>query len=258
MVLSNIDIEKRITEEQLITNHVKKNIGASCYELRMGSVYYDLTEDNKRIELNYNEDVIIKPGHLVVLISLEELNLPLDLMARVISKGSLFSIGLTPICTNVDPGFKGNMGLVVQNISNKYITLPRNEPLAKVDFSLLTTNTTKPYQGQHGFQTQVWPIKKHLQKNHSEVKSDKRVDSEEKEASRIIPTSTANSVNKLLKYQKRTNTGIILLIIVNVLLLAAINQKWIDAPISFGISVLASLFMLYISNQVSGSSEDGH
>ncbi|TOM06176.1 hypothetical protein CGH84_24500, partial [Vibrio parahaemolyticus] len=69
----------------------------------MGNVYYDLTEDNKRIELNYNEEVIIKPGHLVVLISLEELNLPLDLMARVISKGSLFSIGLTPICTNVDP-----------------------------------------------------------------------------------------------------------------------------------------------------------
>ncbi|MEZ8411785.1 hypothetical protein AB6C71_03440 [Vibrio splendidus] len=258
MVLSNVDIEERIKNEQLINNFDRKNIGAACYELRMGDIYYDLTEDNKIIELKYGQDVIVKPGHLVVLMTVEELNLPLDIMARVISKGSLFSIGLTPICTSVDPGFNGHLGLVVQNISNKYITFPKNESLAKIDFSLLTRKTNNPYRGQHGFKTQVWPIKKQLQKNYSQVKRDNRVDSEEKEASRIIPASTANAVNKLLKYQKRTNYSIIGLIIVNALLMGAVNQNWIDITISFAINILASIVMLLMSNGMKELPEDGN
>ena len=110
----------------------------------MGHVYYDLTEADRRIEVGDSDKILIKPGHRVVLITLEELVVPPDIIARVVSKGSLFSIGLSPVCTYADPGFHGNLGIVTQNISDKYIELPIGEPIAKVDFSKLKKRLIDP------------------------------------------------------------------------------------------------------------------
>jgi hypothetical protein len=54
---------------RLVLGGNNKNVGAAYYELQMGNVFYDLTENDKPIELKYNEKVIIKPGHRVVLIT---------------------------------------------------------------------------------------------------------------------------------------------------------------------------------------------
>jgi dCTP deaminase len=51
----------------------------------MGNVYYDLTEGAKRFQLREGEAVLIKPGHRVVLITIEELSVPADILVRVIS-----------------------------------------------------------------------------------------------------------------------------------------------------------------------------
>ena len=101
-ILSHQTISKRMQNKELIINGINNNIGSAYYELRMSKVYYDLTEDNKRIELRHGEKVIIKPGHRVVLITKEELNIPSNIYCRIISKGSLFSIGLSAVSTNAD------------------------------------------------------------------------------------------------------------------------------------------------------------
>src|SRR5262249_35543113 len=145
-------------------NGTEDQLGPACYELRMGSIYYDLTEADRRIDVGPSGTVLVKPGHRVVLITQEELMVPNDVIARVVNKGSLFSVGLSPVCTYADPGFSGNIGIVTQNISDKYIELPVGESIAKVDFSRLGRAVRRPYQGQHGFQTKIWPIKHHLQK----------------------------------------------------------------------------------------------
>jgi dCTP deaminase len=59
-----------------------------------------------------------QPGHRVVLITHEELEIPPNIIARIINKGSLFSIGLSPVCTYADPGFTGNLGVVTPNTSS--------------------------------------------------------------------------------------------------------------------------------------------
>ena len=147
----------------------------------MGSVYYDLTEGDKRIDAADHGTVLIKPSHRVVLITLEEVDIPGNMIARVISKGSLFSLGLSPVSTYADPGFAGNLGIVTQNLSDKYIQIPIGEPIAKIEFSTLSSVVTRPYRGQHGFQTKIWPIRHELQKTYNEVRDDPRVDSEEAE-----------------------------------------------------------------------------
>lgn len=243
-VLSDNDIKTEILAGKLVVDGIDANVGAACYELRMGDVYYDLTEENKRIGLKAGEFVIVKPGHLVVLITKERLNIPNDILGRIISKGSLFSIGLTPACTNADPGFSGNIGIVTQNISNKYIKLPQGESIAKIDFSKLSSPASNPYRGQHGYHTEIWPIKNQLQSVHSEICTDERVESEVREAYKIIPISTAKIIRKTIRYQKTNSALMITLVLINTGLIAAVNKQWIEVGTSFAISVLAGVLTI--------------
>jgi dCTP deaminase len=217
--LSDAEIRSCIQSGGLVRNGDEEYIGPACYELRMGTVYYDLTESDRPIDASAHKKVLIKPGHRVVLITLEELEIPDNIIARVASKGSLFSIGLSPVSTYADPGFAGNIGIVTQNISDKYIEIPIGEPIAKVDFSLVSGNVNKPYQGQHGFKTKIWPIKYQLQKTYSDVKDDPRVQSEEIEAYKVIPAATARILQKLQRRQRRVDMAIIATIFINTCML---------------------------------------
>ena len=186
----------------------------------MGSIYYDLTENGKRIDASITGNILIKPGHRVVLITQEQLCVPPNIIARVASKGSLFSIGLSPVCTYADPGFSGNLGLVTQNLGDKYIEIPIGESVAKVDFSILSAPVDIPYRGQHGFHTRIWPIKSHLQKSYEDVKTDPRVDSEEAESFRILPAATAKTIRHLQGRQRLVDMAILAAIAFNTLTLA--------------------------------------
>lgn len=246
-VYSNVKILHEIKNNDLITDYDLDNIGPSSYELRMGDYYYDLNESDNPIQLTPDQKVIIKPGHLVVLITKEKLKIPTNVVGRIISKGSLFSVGLTPVCTNADPGFSGNLGIVTHNISDKYIVIPQGESIAKIDFSALESDSTNPYVGQHGFHTSIWPIKKQFQKTYSDVQDDPRVEKEEIEAHKIIPNHVSLTIRKCLKYQKVTSLLLLCLMFLNVMLIAAIDQQWLTTTMSFAISVVASFFVLLIT-----------
>ena len=238
--LSNSDIEHQMNAGQLVRNGDTGQIGPACYELRMGSVYYDLTEGDQRIEIPAQGTVLIKPGHRVVLITMEELAIPLNVIARVSSKGSLFSIGLTAVNTYADPGFEGNLGIVTQNVSDKYIVLPVGEAIAKVDFSLLSSESSRPYRGQHGFQTQIWPIRHQLQKTHAQVRSDPRVGSEDTEAYKILPAATASALRIIRKRQRLINWSLLIALLINALVLAAVSTKVFDTSVSIITNLLSS------------------
>lgn len=221
--LSNIEIEKEIQSGGLLQGANEQMVEGSSYQLRLGNVYYDLSEEGKRFELEPNKKVIIKPGHRVVLITAEEFSIPSNIVARVVSKGSLFSIGLSPVATYADPGFAGNLGIVTQNLSNKYVELPQGEPIAKVEFTRLSSPATKLYQGQHGFQAGIWPIKTHLQKSHSEVEKDERVFPETQEALALLPEATRVIIRRLEKTILWTVFALVVAISMNALTLYLIE-----------------------------------
>ncbi len=224
--------DKKIAEEiragRLILCGDDKMIDGACYQLRMGDVYYDLSESGRRFQLEPGQSVLIKPGHRVVLITTEKFDVPADVLVRVVSKGSLFSVGLTPVATYADPGFKGNLGIVTENISDKYILLPQGEPIAKADFTRLSSPAERLYQGQHGFQAGIWPIKTHLQKDHHEVAGDARVRSEKEEAFALLPLATRTVIHRIETTQLWTMIGIVIAIIVNATVLFLINSKVLD------------------------------
>jgi len=213
----------------------------------MGNVYYDLTDRGARFEVPMDGKVIIKPGHRVVLITHEEIDVPNDVLARVVSKGSLFSVGLSAVATYADPGFRGRMGIVTQNISDKYIVLPLREPIAKIDFTRLSGPVLRPYRGQHGFDTEIWPIKTHLQKTHAEVAGDGRVRSEKEEAYALLPQATAQILRNMEHRNRTTNIAIVVATFINALALASATTRFFDNVISLGISLAASVIALGVT-----------
>ena len=226
--LSDIEIESGMAKGELVKNGTAKQLGPACYELRMGNVYYDLTEGDRRIDVPVGGSILIKPGHRVVLITLEELAVPHNVIARIASKGSLFSIGLSPVSTYADPGFSGNIGIVTQNLSEKFIELPVGESIAKVDFSMLSSFARNPYSGQHGFQTQIWPIKHHLQRTFEDLKNDPRVESEDAESYKILPRATVNALRKLARRQRQIDWALLGAIFLNALVLTAVTGKLVE------------------------------
>lgn len=239
--LSDSDIRNRMTSGKLIQHGSMTQVGPACYELRMGDVYYDLTESDKPIDAKPYGNVLIKPGHRVVLITQEELVVPPNLIGRITSKGSLFSIGLSPVSTYADPGFSGNIGIVTQNLSDKYITLPIGESIAKIDFSDLSGDVDKPYQGQHGFKTKIWPIKHQFQKSFAEISGDKRVGSEESESFKILPRVTASALRSIQAKQRKIHWAILFGMLVNTLVLAAVSTKHWEPIVSVVTNLISTV-----------------
>jgi dCTP deaminase len=216
----------------------------------MGKVYYDLTESDQPIRLQSNMDVLIKPGHRVVLITEEQVAIPDDHVAHVVSKGSFFSLGLSAVATMADPGFCGNLGIVTQNVSDSYIIIPVGEPIAKIEFVKLTRSSTKPYVGQHGFQTQIWPIKHHLKKTYRQVQGDSRVESERVEALRLLPDATVKILSRMEARQQWVDFAIVGALLINAISLIAISKNWFDTGMAIGVNLIADVIVaawIYLS-----------
>ena len=225
---------------RLVHNGDQEQLGPACYELRMGRIYYDLTEGAHQFDVGEGGTVLIKPGHRVVLITYEEVEIPHHIIARIINKGSLFSIGLSPVCTYADPGFTGNLGVVTQNISDKYIELPVGKSIAKIDFARLPTDVQHPYRGQHGYKTEIWPIKYQLQKTYAEVSHDSRVESEKVEAYKMLPKAAADLLRRMDQRQRVIDVAIIVALLVNAVLLCLISTHYVDTLIGIIGNLIAS------------------
>lgn len=152
----------------------RRQIKQACYELRVGSVYYELGDDKSRIDASAYGYVLLKPRQLTVVITKEVLNLPDDIVGRVLTKGRLFSVGILPVNTYADPGFNGNLGIVLFNVTDKYLRLSMGDAIAKIEFSRLAEPVVRPYSGQHGYQTRIWPIPEDVVMSDAQLQKDDR------------------------------------------------------------------------------------
>lgn len=145
--------------ELIIGEFNAQNVKQACYELRASNIFYETAAscENKRVEIGSN-GYILRPHSFVTAIVQERIQLPPNVMARILTKGQLFSIGILPVCTYADPGFTGRLGITLCNVSHRHIVIKSGQPIAKIEFSLLAEPVTKPYSGQHGYETEIWPI----------------------------------------------------------------------------------------------------
>ncbi len=90
---------------------------------------------------------ILRPGQFVLASTMETVELPDDVVARLEGKSSLGRLGLMIHSTAgyVDPGWKGQLTLEISNVANVNITLYYGMRISQISFLRLTTPAERPY-----------------------------------------------------------------------------------------------------------------
>lgn len=202
--LNDSEIELLCSKGELIDeNFDPRRIKQACYELRCGNVYYDIVVGGKRFVVDDGKNILLKPKQTLVVITAESLRLPSDILGRILTKGVLFSLGVVPVNTYADPGFSGRLGIVMSNISNNYIKISPGEPIAKIEFSRLASAVSRPYSGQHGYQTEIWPIRTDMVLDKSEIELDGRITSVIQEIESTYGPDLAGVIKRVFWLERR-------------------------------------------------------
>jgi dCTP deaminase len=104
----------------------------------------DLTE---AVSIDEDEPFILHPNEFVLGQTLEWVELPDDLVARIEGKSSLGRLGLLIHSTAgyVDPGWKGNLTLELSNVANLPIALYRGMKIGQISFFKMSSAVERPY-----------------------------------------------------------------------------------------------------------------
>lgn len=252
--LNDEEILSLAQKGELITEEFDvKNIKQACYELRAGNCYYDLSSGGKKHLVQAGGAILFKPHQRIVIITKEKLEIPSDILARILTKGSLFSVGILPVNTYADPGFVGRIGIVLHNSSNDYLKIDDGLAIAKVEFTRLQNPVKKVYHGQHGFETEIWPIHsdfivergnelKELLPNYSEID----------EISVAFGPSVANIMQRVLITERRFLIATIIYIILNLVLIGlCMGTDWLSPMISVVLGIVSNFLYAIVSFLIS-------
>lgn len=104
----------------------------------------NLTE---QVTIADDEPFLIHPGEFVLGRTLEWVELPDDIVARIEGKSSIGRLGLIVHATAgfVDPGWKGTLTLEITNLTRIPIKLWANLPIAQLSFMTLDRAAERPY-----------------------------------------------------------------------------------------------------------------
>lgn len=132
----------------------------------VGRDHIDVREDNVDLmeltTISEDSPFMLRPGDFVLASTLEWINIPADLVARLDGKSSLGRMGLLIHSTAgfIDPGFSGTITLELSNVSNLPVTLYPRMKIGQLSFQRLECPAERPY-GSAGlgskYQGQVEP-----------------------------------------------------------------------------------------------------
>lgn len=97
--------------------------------------------------LNDSGALMLKPGGFVLGRTVERIEVPNDLVARVEGKSSLGRVGLSIHATAgyIDPGFHGTITLEITNDNNVPLLLHAGQSICQLAFENLTDKVERPY-----------------------------------------------------------------------------------------------------------------
>lgn len=220
-----------------------RNVKQACYELRAGSVFYEPDDPNHRHDVPPGGDILIKPKQLLVIITMESVELPADILGRVLLKGKMFSVGLMPVNTYADPGFAGRLGIVLFNAANNYLRIRPGEPIAKVEFARLPEPVLQPYRGQHGYQTGIWPIAGDMVLSEREVAGDDRVGDSVDELTRAYGRDLGLVLRRVFRFERYLLLSAFAYVLFSLVVIA-----WTESSRDRRLSVVAAVALGVASN----------
>ena len=139
-VLLSDRIERLCDKYKMIHPLNKEHLKPASYELSVGDLF---SKSGVTFTLKPGESFAIEPFDVVLIQTLETLNLPPFLIARWNIRIKWAYRGLLWVgAPQVDPGFRGFLSCPIYNLSNKAVTLSHGEPIAAMDFVMTTPFVT--------------------------------------------------------------------------------------------------------------------
>jgi dCTP deaminase len=176
MVLSDRTIKEQLDKGRIVISPLDPaDIQPASVDLRLDrkllvfansrTPYIDVKQGQEDltqvVEISDETPFMLHPGEFVLGSTLEHIELPDDLVARLEGKSSLGRIGLVIHSTAgfVDPGWKGHLTLELSNLARLPITLYYGMKIGQISYLRLTTPADRlygspelgsKYQGQTG------------------------------------------------------------------------------------------------------------
>lgn len=162
MVLSDRTIREQIQKKRIVIEPLAEDsIQPASVDLHLDRhilvfrnnrvPYIDIRSNSERltelVTIGDDDPFMLHPGEFVLGSTLEHVEVPDDLVARLEGKSSLGRIGLLIHSTAgyVDPGWQGNLTLELSNVSNLPITLYHRMKIGQISFLKLTTPAENLY-----------------------------------------------------------------------------------------------------------------
>tara|TARA_Y100000034_G_scaffold40026_2_gene49317 strand:- start:10582 stop:11145 length:564 start_codon:yes stop_codon:yes gene_type:complete len=163
MILCDKDLRKAIEEKKIeLRPFSKEQIGPSGIDVRIGyniRRFKDVKVDKLNPLEEYTEDevtelaepedgrFIIYPEDMILIPSLEWINMPNDLVARVVARHSFNRLGLVVVgnAGTIEPGFKGFLTIAVKNVGKTPVILYPEMAICKLMFENMSSCAKIPY-----------------------------------------------------------------------------------------------------------------
>jgi dCTP deaminase len=100
-------------------------------------------------DLRCSRTVVLKPKKYMLVATMETVELGLGVVAFLHIRSSLAREGVIGSFAVVDPGFRGQLTLNLQNVSDKDVTLTEGERIVQIVFHRLVSTAKTGYNGSY-------------------------------------------------------------------------------------------------------------
>lgn len=143
-ILRDIEIMGEIRAGRLLKNASEDCVQTCSYDMRIGTIFEG--ENIIRNSQTGGKQVVISPGEIISLFTLEDIFLPPDIAATAFAMNSWSSQGILVLNPgHVDPGYEGPLTVRVINLRATPKAIPLGIPIFTVIFERLPAEVEKPY-----------------------------------------------------------------------------------------------------------------
>lgn len=139
MILGSLAIQEYIVTGRLLISPY------TSYKAIFEGMSYGLSEAGYDVRLAQQID--LEPGGFAKGSIIEQLAIPIELMAGVYDKSSLARMGVAVQNTIIEPGWRGYLTVEISNHSREHITLVKGHPIAQLVFQEVRGATA--YRGKY-------------------------------------------------------------------------------------------------------------
>ncbi len=136
----------KIRKEILIEPFSEESLQPAGYDLRVGDEAY---VNGKLVNVKEDGKVVIPPRAYALILTLERVKLPDDVMGDMKLRSSLAREGLLGSFAWVDPGWDGKLTLGIYNASDEPVELTYGERFVQMAFVKLEGPAKNPYRGRY-------------------------------------------------------------------------------------------------------------